>query len=83
MAARDSMNGLTEAQLGAAALPPSRAAWPTTAQQAFRHTLSELNSWCRDIGWPPGNNAWIAETAVREAWAAAPVTVENDDRLAA
>ena len=83
MAALDSMSSHTEAQLGASALPPHRAAWPTSAQLAYRHTLSELNSWCRDFGWPPGNNPWVAETAVREAWAAAPVTVESDDRLAA
>lgn len=49
-------------------LPVHRPSWPDGATAAFRDLLGELNAWCRDCGESVVNNAWIAETAVRQTW---------------
>ena len=49
-------------------LPVARTEWPSDASTAYSTLLNELNTWCAEHGWSPGNNAWVAEVALREAW---------------
>lgn len=64
-------NGRTYHQTNSG-LPDHRSLWPREAKEAFGQVLSELNSWCREFGQPSSSNTWVAETAVREAWAPTP-----------
>ena len=49
-------------------LPDRRSNWPEGATSAYGNLLGELNAWSKEFGQPTGNNAWIAETSVRQAW---------------
>ena len=49
-------------------LPDRRSSWPEGATSAYWDLLGELNAWGKECGQPTGNNAWIAETSVRQAW---------------
>ncbi len=51
-----------------ASLPDHRSSWPKNAVSAYWDLLGELNDWCRECDQPFTSNAWIAETAVRQAW---------------
>ncbi len=54
---------------GGLELPRDRRDWPLEARAALRELLRELDLWCRRRDWPATNNDWVAETAVRQAWA--------------
>ncbi len=61
----------TPAPVPCPGLPGPPTEWPRAASAAYWSLLRDLNHWCRDTGSPMATNAWVAETAVREAWASA------------